>query len=100
MLQNRLIAPDVRVSLGHVPGLANIALAADGSLAIGALTTLGAAERSPIVNQHCSVLGSTYGQVANVRVRNAATAGGNLTEADYASDPPSVLVALRARAKV
>ena len=34
-----------------------------------------------------------------MRVRNAATVGGNLSEADYASDPPCVLVALRARVK-
>jgi carbon-monoxide dehydrogenase medium subunit len=38
-------------------------------------------------------------QVGNVRVRNAATIGGNLSEADYASDPPCVLLAARARVK-
>jgi aerobic carbon-monoxide dehydrogenase medium subunit len=37
--------------------------------------------------------------VGNVRVRNAATVGGNLSEADYASDPPCVLVAMRAKIK-
>lgn len=44
------------------------------------------------------MLASTFGKVANVRVRHAATVGGNMSEADYASDPPCVLVALRARA--
>ncbi|MDQ4058099.1 MAG: FAD binding domain-containing protein, partial [Actinomycetota bacterium] len=34
--------------------------------------------------------------VGNVRVRNAATLGGNLAEADYASDPPAVLSGLDA----
>ena len=38
-------------------------------------------------------------KVGNVRVRHAATVGGNLSEADYASDPPCAFVALRARVK-
>jgi carbon-monoxide dehydrogenase medium subunit len=33
-------------------------------------------------------------------VRNVATVGGNVCEADYASDPPGVLAALDARARV
>jgi carbon-monoxide dehydrogenase medium subunit len=100
MLQNRLIAPDVLVSLGSIPGLDRVEAAADGSVVLGALTTLSAAERSVIVCRDIPVLADTYHRVANVRVRNAATVGGNLTEADYASDPPAVLLALRARARV
>ena len=100
MLQNRLIAPDVLIGIGSVLDLDVIEAAADGSVVIGALTTLSDAERSPIIRAHIPVLSDTYRQVANVRVRNAATVGGNLTEADYASDPPAVLVALRARVRV
>jgi aerobic carbon-monoxide dehydrogenase medium subunit len=33
-------------------------------------------------------------------VRNQATVGGNLAEADYASDPPAALLALEARVRV
>ena len=43
----------------------------------------------PALAQACGVVG-------NVRVRNQATLGGNLAEADYASDPPAVLCALQA----
>ncbi|MEJ2554960.1 MAG: FAD binding domain-containing protein [Anaerolineae bacterium] len=32
--------------------------------------------------------------MGNVRIRNQATLGGNLAEADYASDPPALLLAL------
>jgi carbon-monoxide dehydrogenase medium subunit len=99
MLQNRLIAPEVLVSLGDIPGLNGIE-ATGGGATIGALATLSACERSPVMQERLPVLADTYRQVANVRVRNAATVGGNLTEADYASDPPAVLVALRATAHV
>lgn len=100
MLQNRLIAPEVLVSLGRIPALDQIDADADGTVRLGALATITAAERSLIVRERIRVLSDTYHQVANVRIRNAATVGGNISEADYASDPPAVLVALRARASV
>jgi carbon-monoxide dehydrogenase medium subunit len=40
------------------------------------------------------VLSESFGVVGNVRVRHAATVGGLLAEADYASDPPAVFLAL------
>jgi aerobic carbon-monoxide dehydrogenase medium subunit len=97
MLQNRLISPGYLVSLGRIDDLRYVRHEPGTGLRIGALTTIRDAERSPIIREHCPVLASTFGKVANVRVRNAATVGGNLTEADYASDPPAVLVGLRAR---
>ncbi len=100
MLQNRLIAPEVLISLARVSGLDDIGTTEDGSVKLGALITLADAEHSPLVRERLPALSDTYHQVANVRIRNAATVGGNVTEADYASDPPSVLVALRARACV
>ena len=42
------------------------------------------------------MLAETFATVANVRVRNVATVGGVVAEADYASDPPAVLLALDA----
>ena len=45
-------------------------------------------------------LAACFGVVANVRVRNAATLGGVLADADYASDPPSMLLALGARVEI
>ena len=40
------------------------------------------------------VLAETFSLVASPRVRNQATVGGVLADADYASDPPAVLQAL------
>ncbi|MFI5265907.1 MAG: FAD binding domain-containing protein [Chloroflexota bacterium] len=98
MLKNRLISPEYLVSLGHVGGLDSIRYEAGIGLRLGALATIRQAETSPVVREHFPTLAETFGKVANVRVRHAATVGGNMSEADYASDPPCVLVALRARA--
>ena len=99
MLKNRLIAPGALLSLDRVRDLRFIRHEAGTGLRIGALTTIREAEVSPVVREKNPTLARTFGEVGNIRVRNAATVGGNLSEADYASDPPCVLVAMRARVK-
>jgi carbon-monoxide dehydrogenase medium subunit len=99
MLRNRLIAPATLLSLGRLPELRSIRHEPGIGLRIGALVTIREAETSPLVREKHSVLAQTFAKVGNIRVRNAATVGGNLSEADYASDPPCVLIALRARVK-
>lgn len=95
MLRQRLIAPAALVSIGRLPDLAGIRRD-DGWLEIGALTTHRDVERSPMVQEAIPVVAETFAEVANVRVRNVATVGGVLAEADYASDPPAVLRGLGA----
>jgi aerobic carbon-monoxide dehydrogenase medium subunit len=97
MLRQHLVEPAVLVSIGRLPdaGLSDITIA-DGHLRIGALVTHRDVELSPMVRERIPVLASTFGKVANVRVRNVATVGGVMAEADYASDPPAVLLALDA----
>ena len=95
LLRQRLIAPAALVDIGRLPGLGAIAVR-DGQLVLGALVRHRDVERSPIVREHLPVVAETFGRVANVRVRNAATVGGVMAEADYASDPPAVFVALDA----
>lgn len=95
MLRQRLIDPSALVSIGRLPGLDGIAVA-DGELVLGALVKHRAVELSPLVRTQLPVLARTFGVVANVRVRNAATVGGVLAESDYASDPPAVFRALDA----
>jgi len=95
MLRNRLIDPSVLVSINDLPGLREIGLS-DGVLELGALATHRSVERDDVVRRAVPVLAHTFSVVANVRVRNAATVGGVVAEADYASDPPAVLVGLDA----
>src|SRR6185503_10285187 len=99
MLKNQLIAPTTLLSLGRLSELRNIRHEPGTGLRIGAMVTIREAELSPFIRDKQPTLAQTFGKVGNVRVRHAATVGGNLTEADYASDPPCVLVALRARVK-
>ncbi|HEU0235006.1 MAG TPA: xanthine dehydrogenase family protein subunit M [Candidatus Limnocylindrales bacterium] len=99
MLRQRLIAPSALIHIGRLPGLDTIEVR-DGELVIGALVRHRDVELSPIVQAHLPVLARTFGVVANVRVRNAATVGGVLAESDYASDPPAVFLALDATVDV
>jgi len=99
MLKNRLIAPATLLSLAGLNELRGIRHEPGMGLRIGALTTIREAETSALVREKQPMLAQTFGKVGNIRIRHAATVGGNLSEADYASDPPCVLVALRARVK-
>ncbi|MGH7855124.1 MAG: FAD binding domain-containing protein, partial [Candidatus Binatia bacterium] len=82
MLRNRLIAPATLLSLGRLQELRSIRHEPGIGLRIGALVTIREAEMSRIVREKHSVLAQTFGKVGNVRIRNTATVGGNLSEAD------------------
>lgn len=69
---------------------------ADGELRFGAMVTLSALERSSIVKSRAPVIARALRTLANVRVRNVATAGGHLAHADPHMDLPPVLIALGA----
>lgn len=99
MLRQRLVRPTALLSLAGLSELSGIDRT-DGHVQIGALTTHRAVELSPLVRDTMPVLAHTFGVVANVRVRNAATVGGVLADADYASDPPPVFLALDAEVHV
>ncbi len=75
----------------------HIAAEGDGSLRIGAMATLSDLEQSAEIARHAPVVTRMMREVANVRVRNVATVGGNLAHADPHLDLPPVWVALDAR---
>lgn len=99
MLQQGLIAPRALISIGGIDGLRGAERVGD-AIRIGALTTHREVEQDLLVRSLLPALSRTFGVVANVRVRNAATVGGVLAEADYASDPPCMLRALDAEVEV
>jgi carbon-monoxide dehydrogenase medium subunit len=99
LLRQGLVQPSALVRLDRIPDLDHIA--AEGEvLRLGPMATLRTVGDSPVVRERLPALAGACRLVGNVRVRNAATVGGNLCEADYASDPPGLLVALDARARV
>jgi len=91
-----LSLPESAIALGRVQGIAGIESEGD-ELVIGAMATHAAIERSAVVRDGWDALADCFGEVANVRVRSVATIGGVLADADYASDPPCMLLALGAR---
>jgi carbon-monoxide dehydrogenase medium subunit len=96
LVNQRLLQPEAFLSLQRVPGLDHVV--ANGELRLGALTTHRTVELSPVVGEGWPALQRAFALVASPRVRNQATVGGVLADADHASDPPSMLLALDARA--
>jgi carbon-monoxide dehydrogenase medium subunit len=96
LMNQGFLAPEVLLTLRDVDGLDRIAVV-DGELRLGAMVTHRAVERSPATTGW-PALRRAFGLVASPRVRNQATVGGVLADADYASDPPAMLAALEARA--
>ena len=99
LMRQGLIAPSALVDIGRLPGLDRIEIR-DDALHLGALVRHRDIELDPLVRGNLPIVADTFGRVANVRVRNAATVGGVLAESDYASDPPAVFVALGATVEV
>lgn len=99
VMNQKIMQPQTLLSLRNVSELAFIEAGQDeGSpLRIGAMTTHRAVERSPLIRRNWAVLATTFALVASPRVRNQATVGGVLADADYASDPPTLLQALDAK---
>ena len=97
MMKAGVLRPARLVSLRNL-GLGRIEV--DGSLRVGAMTTLSALERSPEVRKSWPVITRTLRTLSNVRVRNVATVGGALAHADPHMDLPPLLSALGARVKL
>jgi carbon-monoxide dehydrogenase medium subunit len=96
LFNQRLLSPTCLLSLRAVSGLDRVE--GSGVLRLGAMARHRAVERSPVVSARWPALAHAFSLVASPRVRNQATVGGVLADADYASDPPAMLCALNARA--
>jgi aerobic carbon-monoxide dehydrogenase medium subunit len=70
--------------------------AENGALVIGSTVTHREIERSPVVLERLPALAAMERRVANIRVRNVGTLGGNLCFSDPHSDPATFLLALDA----
>ena len=95
MMQQGLLLPEVLISLRSIDGLSSIT-AGDDSITIGSAVTMQEIANSPLLRERTTSLARACELVGNIRVRHAATLGGNLAEGDYASDPPTVLAGLDA----
>jgi len=99
LMKEGLLRPRHLVDVKRIPGLDAIV---DGGadVTIGAVVTHRAVERSAAVRARCPVLASVARHVANIRVRNVGTVGGNLAFADPHSDLATLFLALDARVQL
>jgi carbon-monoxide dehydrogenase medium subunit len=74
--------------------------AEEGALVVGSTVTHREIERSPLVLEQLPSLAAMERRVANIRVRNVGTLGGNLCFSDPHSDPATYLLALDAEAEL
>ncbi len=95
LLRHGLLECDYLIDIKQIPELSQLAW--DGrSLHVGAAVTHRMLEQSPAVREYLPVLAEVEGRVANVRVRNVGTIGGNLCFSDPHSDPGTLLLVYRA----
>ena len=81
------------VDLSRIPGLRDITRTTRG-LRAGPMVTVRLMETTALVRDVAPLAATVYGKVANPRVRNAASIGGNVAHGDYRLDPPVALLAL------
>jgi len=92
MMNMRLLKPRCLVDINRVAALDYIR-DDNGTLVIGALTRLSAAETSPLVARQCPLMTEAIQHVAHRPIRNRGTVGGNLAHADPTSELPAVALA-------
>ena len=97
MMKAGVFRPTRLVSLRRIESQCSALQVSNGEVRIGAMATLSALERSPLVRSQLPIVARTLLTLSNVRVRNVATLGGHLAHADPHMDLPPVLIALGAR---
>jgi xanthine dehydrogenase YagS FAD-binding subunit len=80
MMKDRLVTPDVLVSLKSIKGLDQVKAAPGGGVMIGGLITLDALSRHALIRRQYAVLAEAADSVATPQVRNAATLAGNICQ--------------------
>jgi CO/xanthine dehydrogenase FAD-binding subunit len=99
-MKEKGLLPKYIVDLKRVPGLIGIRENGDGSITIGALTTMYTIETSPLIKKKYPFLSQSAAEVGSIQIRNRATIGGNMANATPSPDTAPALIALNATAKI
>src|SRR5213594_4056677 len=78
VIKHGLFVPKTLVNLKKIKGAGEITYDPQAGLRIGALAAIYDIEASALVRQHYPVLAEACHVVANIRIRNMATLGGNV----------------------
>jgi aerobic carbon-monoxide dehydrogenase medium subunit len=93
-LKEKGLLPSYLVDLKRLPGLTGIRESSDGSITIGALTTMRDLEISPLITKKYPFLAQSAAEVGSIQIRNRATIGGNMANATPSADTAPALIAL------
>ncbi|GEC57663.1 xanthine dehydrogenase FAD-binding subunit XdhB [Bradyrhizobium elkanii] len=96
-MKMRVIRADRLIDIKGIPGLDCIAVNDMNEIEIGARCTHKKIAGDSVIREHVPALASLCAEVANIRVRNVGTIGGNLCFGEPHADPPTMLAALKAR---
>jgi carbon-monoxide dehydrogenase medium subunit len=99
-IKEKGLVPKYIVDLKRIPGLSGIHSNDDGSITIGALTTMREIETFPLLIKKYPFLCQSAAEVGSIQIRNRATVGGNMANATPSADVAPSLVALNATAKI
>ena len=90
VMKEGLLQYERLINIKRIAELARLSVQ-DGALHIGAAVTHRALEQSPLVQRHFPAIAAVEANVANVRVREVGTLGGNLCFAEPHADPGALL---------
>ena len=100
LMKQGLYQPKALVNIKKISELKGIKYDAQAGLSIGALVTHRELETSALVREKFPVLCDAEREVANIRVRNMGTVGGNLASGEPLTDLSQIFIALDGKAKI
>jgi carbon-monoxide dehydrogenase medium subunit len=100
LLKQGLYQPKALVNIKKIPELKGIRFDEKEGLVIGALATHRDLEVSPLVAEKFPVLCEAEREVANIRVRNMGTVGGNLASGEPLTDLSQIFIALDGKLRI
>lgn len=100
LMKQGLYQPKALVNIKKISELKGISFDTQEGLIIGALVTHREIETSALVNEKLPVLCEAEREIANIRVRNMGTVGGNLASGEPLTDLSQIFIALDGKLKV
>ena len=100
VMKQGLLEPKALVNIKKIEELKGVRFDPAEGLTLGALVTHHEIETSEIVRRAFPVLCEVEKEVANIRVRNVGTVGGNLASGEPLTDLAQVFISLDARVKI
>jgi aerobic carbon-monoxide dehydrogenase medium subunit len=100
LMKQGLYEPKALVNIKNIQELKGVRYDSNEGLIIGALTTHRELETSALVKEKFPVLCAAEREVANIRVRNMGTVGGNLASGEPLTDLSQIFMSLDSRLKI